>query len=231
MLRCRLLDQGDAGLESVPVPVDEQGLWTSLLAGLDAGAILLSPAHSYPSGAVLSADRRVELLEWARETGALVIEDDYDAEALGQLTWPASSTVAASPAICGGCAPSAGPAATVCSPRSAHTCHGYGRKARRPVCTCCRGCPPGRTQALSPRPPRHTASCWKKRRGTGPIRTRHRRPCSSATARSARMTSPAESNRSAFQLSRDPSAREVITPLWRAARRPGYRGPGTGIAR
>jgi hypothetical protein len=71
----------------------------------------------------------------------------------------------------------------------------------------------------------------EKRRGTGPIRTRHRRPCSSATARSARMTSPAESNRSAFQLSRDPSAREVITPLWRAARRPGYRGPGTGIAR
>src|SRR5580692_4867103 len=62
----------------------------------------LSPAHSSPSGAVLSADRRVELLEWARETGALVIEDDYDAEALGQLTWPASSTVAASPAICGG---------------------------------------------------------------------------------------------------------------------------------
>jgi GntR family transcriptional regulator/MocR family aminotransferase len=69
-----------AGLEPVPVPVDEQGLRTSLLAGLDAGAILLSPAHSYPSGAVLSADRRVELLEWARETGALVIEDDYDAE-------------------------------------------------------------------------------------------------------------------------------------------------------
>jgi GntR family transcriptional regulator/MocR family aminotransferase len=69
-----------AGLESVPVPVDEQGIRTSLLAGLDAGAVLLSPAHSYPSGVVLSADRRVELLDWARETGALVIEDDYDAE-------------------------------------------------------------------------------------------------------------------------------------------------------
>ena len=57
MLCCRLLDQRDAGLEPVPVPVDEQGRRTSLLAGLDAGAILLSPAHSYPSGAVLSADR------------------------------------------------------------------------------------------------------------------------------------------------------------------------------
>jgi GntR family transcriptional regulator/MocR family aminotransferase len=69
-----------AGLEWVPVPVDERGMLTSRLAGLDVGAVLLSPAHSYPSGAVLSADRRIELLRWARETGALVIEDDYDAE-------------------------------------------------------------------------------------------------------------------------------------------------------
>ena len=68
-----------AGLQPVPVPVDEQGLQTSRLAGLDAGAVLLSPAHSYPSG-VLSADRRVELLGWARAAGTLVIEDDYDAE-------------------------------------------------------------------------------------------------------------------------------------------------------
>ena len=69
-----------AGLQPVPVPVDEQGLQTSRLAGLDAGAVLLSPAHSYPSGVVLSADRRVELLGWARAAGTLVIEDDYDAE-------------------------------------------------------------------------------------------------------------------------------------------------------
>jgi GntR family transcriptional regulator/MocR family aminotransferase len=69
-----------AGLEPVPVPVDEHGMRTSLLAGLDVGAALLSPAHSYPSGVVLSADRRIELARWARDTGALVIEDDYDAE-------------------------------------------------------------------------------------------------------------------------------------------------------
>ncbi len=69
-----------AGLQPVPVPVDDKGLQTSRLAGLDAGAVLLSPAHSYPSGAVLSAGRRAELLGWARAADALVIEDDYDAE-------------------------------------------------------------------------------------------------------------------------------------------------------
>ena len=69
-----------AGLEPVPVPVDEQGMLTSRLGGLDVGAVLLSPAHSYPSGVVLSADRRVELLDWARAADAFVIEDDYDAE-------------------------------------------------------------------------------------------------------------------------------------------------------
>jgi GntR family transcriptional regulator/MocR family aminotransferase len=69
-----------AGLEAVPVPVDEQGLQASRLTGLDVGAVLLAPAHSYPSGVVLSADRRVELLNWARAADAFVIEDDYDAE-------------------------------------------------------------------------------------------------------------------------------------------------------
>ena len=69
-----------AGLEPVPVPVDGHGMQTSRLAGLDAGAVLLSPAHSYPSGATLIPDRRVQLVEWARASGALVIEDDYDAE-------------------------------------------------------------------------------------------------------------------------------------------------------
>jgi GntR family transcriptional regulator/MocR family aminotransferase len=71
---------GAAGLEAVPVPVDEQGMQTSRLDGLDVGAVLLSPAHSYPSGVVLSADRRVRLLDWARRADAFVIEDDYDAE-------------------------------------------------------------------------------------------------------------------------------------------------------
>jgi GntR family transcriptional regulator / MocR family aminotransferase len=69
-----------AGLEPVPVPVDEDGIQTWRLAGLNVGAVLLSPAHSYPGGVVLSADRRVGLLDWARTANALVIEDDYDGE-------------------------------------------------------------------------------------------------------------------------------------------------------
>ena len=69
-----------AGLEPVPVPVDDRGMRIALLDGLDVGAVLLSPAHSYPSGVVLSADRRVQLLDWAHAADAFVIEDDYDAE-------------------------------------------------------------------------------------------------------------------------------------------------------
>jgi GntR family transcriptional regulator / MocR family aminotransferase len=70
-----------AGLEAVPVPVSPDGLDVARLAGIGrVAAVLLSPAHSYPSGVVLGAGRRVALLDWARETGAFVIEDDYDAE-------------------------------------------------------------------------------------------------------------------------------------------------------
>jgi GntR family transcriptional regulator/MocR family aminotransferase len=69
-----------AGLQAVPVPVDRDGLQVSRLEDLDVDAVVLSPAHSYPVGAVLSADRRAELVEWARRADSLVVEDDYDAE-------------------------------------------------------------------------------------------------------------------------------------------------------
>jgi GntR family transcriptional regulator/MocR family aminotransferase len=62
----------------VPVGVDEQGLRTHELP--DVGAVFITPAHQYPTGAVLEPARRAALIEWAREKRALVIEDDYDAE-------------------------------------------------------------------------------------------------------------------------------------------------------
>ena len=70
-----------AGLTVAPVPVDEQGLRADLLDGIrDAGAVILTPAHQFPSGAVLSPPRRHALIDWARRSGALIVEDDYDAE-------------------------------------------------------------------------------------------------------------------------------------------------------
>ena len=69
-----------AGLEVVGVPVDEAGVRVDALDRTDADALVLTPSHQWPTGAVLSADRRAAVLRWARERRALVVEDDYDAE-------------------------------------------------------------------------------------------------------------------------------------------------------
>ncbi|MDA2809787.1 PLP-dependent aminotransferase family protein [Nocardiopsis sp. RSe5-2] len=68
------------GMDTPPVPVDPDGVRVSDLHDSGAGAALLTPAHQYPTGAVLAPHRRRALIEWARGTGGLVIEDDYDAE-------------------------------------------------------------------------------------------------------------------------------------------------------
>jgi GntR family transcriptional regulator/MocR family aminotransferase len=65
------------GLELVGQPVDHDGL---IVAGLDTDAVIVSPAHQFPTGAVLSGARRRELLAWSRDTAAVIVEDDYDAE-------------------------------------------------------------------------------------------------------------------------------------------------------
>jgi GntR family transcriptional regulator/MocR family aminotransferase len=67
------------GLEVVPVPVDEEGIVVAALPG-DVRAVLVTPAHQFPTGTVLSARRRAELLAWAQAHGAVIVEDDYDAE-------------------------------------------------------------------------------------------------------------------------------------------------------
>ena len=69
-----------AGLEPVPVPVDGSGIVVDALAATGAGAVVLTPAHQHPTGVVLPPERRSALLAWLRETGAVAIEDDYDAE-------------------------------------------------------------------------------------------------------------------------------------------------------
>jgi GntR family transcriptional regulator/MocR family aminotransferase len=70
-----------AGLKAVPVPVDDQGLRADLLPAQTAvRAVIVSPAHQFPTGVVLSPRRRAQLLTWAEQHDALIIEDDYDAE-------------------------------------------------------------------------------------------------------------------------------------------------------
>ena len=69
-----------AGLEPVPIAVDEAGTRVDELERAGADAVVLTPAHQHPTGVVLTGERRTALLAWLRETGAIAIEDDYDAE-------------------------------------------------------------------------------------------------------------------------------------------------------
>jgi GntR family transcriptional regulator / MocR family aminotransferase len=69
-----------AGLEPVPATVDEHGIRVDDLEGADADAVVVTPAHQHPTGAVLAGERRTALLAWLREREAIAIEDDYDAE-------------------------------------------------------------------------------------------------------------------------------------------------------
>ncbi|MEV4171663.1 PLP-dependent aminotransferase family protein [Nonomuraea sp. NPDC049709] len=66
-----------AGAHLVPVPVDEQGLDVRKLSG---DAVLVTPAHQFPTGVVLSPPRRAALMEWVYAGNRAILEDDYDAE-------------------------------------------------------------------------------------------------------------------------------------------------------
>lgn len=70
-----------AGLSTPPLPVDECGARTDeLVRHRGVGAVLLTPAHQYPTGVELRPDRRTAAVDWARTTGGLLLEDDYDGE-------------------------------------------------------------------------------------------------------------------------------------------------------
>jgi GntR family transcriptional regulator/MocR family aminotransferase len=71
-----------AGVRAGPIPVDAHGL--DVAAGIRraprARAAFVTPSNQFPLGVVLSMARRLELLAWARESGAWIIEDDFDSE-------------------------------------------------------------------------------------------------------------------------------------------------------
>ena len=70
------------GSHLVPVPVDKEGL--DVAAGIKrfhkARAAFVTPSHQFPLGETMSASRRLQLLDWAQNTGSWIIEDDYDSE-------------------------------------------------------------------------------------------------------------------------------------------------------
>ena len=68
------------GLNVVGVPVGDDGVRVDAVAELDADLLILTPSHQWPTGGVLSPQARAAVLAWAQRTGALVLEDDYDAE-------------------------------------------------------------------------------------------------------------------------------------------------------
>ncbi|MFD7702523.1 PLP-dependent aminotransferase family protein [Streptomyces caelestis] len=67
-----------AGLATAPLPFDSLG--TRAQDPGDADAVLLSPAHQFPLGGALRPERRAAVVDWARRTGGLILEDDYDGE-------------------------------------------------------------------------------------------------------------------------------------------------------
>ncbi|MFH9422195.1 PLP-dependent aminotransferase family protein [Streptomyces sp. NPDC017529] len=68
------------GMRTPPVPVDADGIRVDDLRACGARAVVVTPAHQFPTGVVLGGGRRRELMRWAADGGGLIIEDDYDAE-------------------------------------------------------------------------------------------------------------------------------------------------------
>jgi GntR family transcriptional regulator / MocR family aminotransferase len=67
------------GARILPVPVDRDGLNPARLPD-QTRMVFVTPSHQFPTGAILSLPRRLSLVDWAKRTDALVVEDDYDGE-------------------------------------------------------------------------------------------------------------------------------------------------------
>jgi GntR family transcriptional regulator/MocR family aminotransferase len=69
-----------AGAEIVPVALDDEGMRIPGPELEDVRMAYVTPAHQFPVGIAMTLPRRLALLEWARRTGAVLFEDDYDSE-------------------------------------------------------------------------------------------------------------------------------------------------------
>ena len=89
-----------AGARVAPVPIDDEGLLVDAIPR-DARVVCLCPSHQFPIGVTMSARRRAELLAFARGTGAVIVEDDYDGEfRLEGSPLPALRTLDAADVVC-----------------------------------------------------------------------------------------------------------------------------------
>jgi GntR family transcriptional regulator/MocR family aminotransferase len=68
------------GLDVVPIQTDPDGLVVAALERARVDAVVITPAHQFPTGAVLAPERRRAMVAWASATNRLIVENDYDAE-------------------------------------------------------------------------------------------------------------------------------------------------------
>ncbi|RBP58723.1 GntR family transcriptional regulator/MocR family aminotransferase [Alkalibaculum bacchi] len=68
----------DYSMNIIPIGVSEEGIDIDILKKSNAKMVFLSPSHQYPTGSVMPIDKRLEVLNWAKEKDALILEDDYD---------------------------------------------------------------------------------------------------------------------------------------------------------
>ena len=69
-----------AGAETLPVPVDEDGMISDALPERPLTLLYVTPSHQYPTGHILSLARRQTIAGWARRWGCYILEDDYDGD-------------------------------------------------------------------------------------------------------------------------------------------------------
>lgn len=68
----------DYSMNIIPIGVSREGIDVDVLKESDAKMVFLSPSHQYPTGSVMPIDKRLEVLNWAKEREGLILEDDYD---------------------------------------------------------------------------------------------------------------------------------------------------------
>lgn len=68
------------GYNVTPISLEKDGISIEELNNSSAKAVYVTPSHQFPTGSVLPIKKRIQLLEWAKRNGGIIIEDDYDSE-------------------------------------------------------------------------------------------------------------------------------------------------------